>query len=94
MVVAKEHIHTVVLGRPRRELPATHPTLVLLKHLKHELHSRELAAEIAVIALYGMVCDSSVRIGGDEMDDAIIEHVKKTYNLMIGERTAEAPPTE
>ncbi len=46
-------------------------------------------AEIAVIALYGMVCDSSVRIGGDEMDEAIIMYLKKTYNLFVGESTAE-----
>ena len=45
--------------------------------------------EIAVIALDGIVCDTSIRVGGDEMDDAIIMHVKKTYNLLIGELTAE-----
>jgi rod shape-determining protein MreB len=46
-------------------------------------------AEMAVISLAGIVFSRSIRIGGDEMDEAIIEHVKKTYNLMIGERTAE-----
>ena len=46
-------------------------------------------SEMAVISLAGVVFSRSIRIGGDEMDDAIIEHVKKTYNLMIGERTAE-----
>jgi rod shape-determining protein MreB len=45
--------------------------------------------EIAVISLAGTVFSKSIRIGGDEMDDAIIEYLKKTYNLMIGERTAE-----
>ena len=45
--------------------------------------------EIAVISLAGIVFSRSIRIGGDELDDAIIEHLKKTYNLMIGERTAE-----
>ncbi|MDD4894031.1 MAG: rod shape-determining protein [Candidatus Omnitrophica bacterium] len=45
--------------------------------------------EIAVISLAGVVFSKSIRIGGDEMDDAIIEYLKKTYNLMIGERTAE-----
>lgn len=45
--------------------------------------------EIAVISLSGLVFSKSIRIGGDEMDEAIIEHLKKTYNLMIGERTAE-----
>lgn len=45
--------------------------------------------EIAVISLAGTVFSKSIRIGGDEMDDAIIEYLKKTYNLMVGERTAE-----
>jgi rod shape-determining protein MreB and related proteins len=45
--------------------------------------------EIAVISLAGIVYSRSIRIGGDEMDEAIITHLKKSYNLMIGERTAE-----
>ncbi len=45
--------------------------------------------EMAVISLSDIVFSKSIRIGGDEMDDAIIQHMKKTYNLMIGERTAE-----
>ncbi len=45
--------------------------------------------EIAVISLAGIVFSRSIRIGGDEFDEAIIEHLKKAYNLMIGERTAE-----
>jgi len=45
--------------------------------------------EIAVISLAGIVFSKSIRIGGDEMDEAIINYLKKTYNLMIGERTAE-----
>lgn len=45
--------------------------------------------EIAVISLTGIVFSKSIRIGGDEMDDAIIEYLKKTYNIMVGERTAE-----
>lgn len=46
-------------------------------------------AEIAVISLGGIVYARSIRVAGDEMDEAIIEHMKKNYNLMIGERTAE-----
>ncbi|OEH91463.1 rod shape-determining protein [Bacillus solimangrovi] len=46
--------------------------------------------EVAVISLGGIVTSQSIRVAGDEMDDAIIHHIKKTYNLMIGERTAEA----
>ncbi len=45
--------------------------------------------EMAVISLAGVVFSKSIRIAGDEMDEAIINYLKKTYNLMIGERTAE-----
>ena len=45
--------------------------------------------EIAVIALDGIVANSSIRVAGDEMDEAIVQHVKKTYNMLIGEQTAE-----
>src|SRR3989338_458223 len=45
--------------------------------------------EIAVISLSGIVFSKSLRIGGDEFDEAIISHLKKAYNLLIGERTAE-----
>ncbi|MBI4358019.1 MAG: rod shape-determining protein [Candidatus Omnitrophica bacterium] len=45
--------------------------------------------EIAVISLAGIVFSKSIRVGGDECDEAIMNHLKKTYNLMIGERTAE-----
>ncbi len=46
-------------------------------------------SEVAVISLGGVVTSESIRIGGDEIDNAIINYIKKTYNLMIGERTAE-----
>lgn len=45
--------------------------------------------EVAVISLAGIVYSRSVRIGGDEMDAAIVQFVKRKYNLLIGERTAE-----
>lgn len=45
--------------------------------------------EMAVISLAGVVFSKSVRVGGDELDEAIINYLKKNYNLMIGERTAE-----
>lgn len=45
--------------------------------------------EVAVISLGGIVTSRSIRIAGDEMDEAIIQHVKRNHNLMIGERTAE-----
>ena len=46
--------------------------------------------DIAVISLAGIVYAKSVRIGGDKLDEAIIQYVKRKYNLLIGERTAEA----
>lgn len=46
--------------------------------------------EIAVVALSGVVNAASIRTAGDEMDDAIINYVKKNYNLIIGEQTAES----
>jgi len=45
--------------------------------------------EVAVISLSGIVFSKSIRIAGDELDMAIVEYLKKNYNLMIGERTAE-----
>ena len=46
--------------------------------------------EVAVISLGGIVTSTSIRIGGDELDEAIIQHVKKEYSLLLGERTSEA----
>ncbi len=45
--------------------------------------------EVAVISLAGIVVSQTLRTAGDEMNEAIIQHIKKTYNLLIGERTAE-----
>ncbi|MDF2547040.1 rod shape-determining protein [Anaerosolibacter sp.] len=45
--------------------------------------------EIAIISLGGIVTSKSVRIGGDELDESIVQYIKKEYSLMIGERTAE-----
>jgi rod shape-determining protein MreB len=45
--------------------------------------------EVAVISLGGIVTAQSIRIGGDELDSAIIQYVKKEYSLLLGERTAE-----
>ncbi|GAB7386553.1 cell shape-determining protein MreB [Bacillaceae bacterium] len=45
--------------------------------------------EVAIISLGGIVTSRSIRVAGDEMDEAIIQYIKKKYNLMIGERTAE-----
>lgn len=45
--------------------------------------------EVAIISMSGIVYSKSVRVAGDEMDEAIVNYVKRKYNLLIGERTAE-----
>src|ERR1700760_4845010 len=45
--------------------------------------------EVAVISLAGIVYSRSIRVGGDKMDEALVQHIKRRYNLLIGERTAE-----
>jgi rod shape-determining protein MreB len=47
-------------------------------------------SEIGVIALSGIVADASIRVGGNEMDEAIVAFMRKGYNLLVGEATAEA----
>ncbi len=47
-------------------------------------------SDVAVISLSGIVYAKSVRVGGDKMDEALIQHVRRKYNVLIGERTAEA----
>ncbi|WP_182200456.1 rod shape-determining protein [Paraliobacillus salinarum] len=46
--------------------------------------------EVAIISLGGIVTSKSIRVAGDDMDEAIIQYVRKKYNLMIGERSAES----
>jgi rod shape-determining protein MreB and related proteins len=50
--------------------------------------------EVAIISLGGIVTSQSIRVAGDEMDEAIITYIRKNYNLMIGERTAETIKVE
>src|SRR5690606_34129480 len=45
--------------------------------------------EVAVISLGGIVTAQSIRVAGDELDNAIIQHIKKEYSLLLGERSAE-----
>lgn len=45
--------------------------------------------EVAIISLAGVVYAKSVRVGGDKLDEAIVQHLKRKYNMLIGERTAE-----
>jgi rod shape-determining protein MreB and related proteins len=46
-------------------------------------------SDVAVISLGGIVCSRSVRVGGDRMDDALVQHIKRKYNVLVGEPTAE-----
>jgi rod shape-determining protein MreB len=50
--------------------------------------------DIAVISLSGIVYSRAVRVAGNEMDEAIIQYIKRAYNLLIGERTAEQVKVE
>ena len=52
-------------------------------------HQASTDRQVALISLAGVVFSRSERVGGDEMDEAIIQYMKRVYNLMIGERTAE-----
>lgn len=45
--------------------------------------------DVAVLSLGGIVCATSLRVGGDKFDEAIVRYIRREYNLMIGERTAE-----
>ena len=65
------------------ELPITEPTSNMVVDIGGG------TTEVAVISLAGIVYSKSVRVGGDKMDEAIRQHIKRTHNLLIGERTAE-----
>ena len=45
--------------------------------------------EVAVISMAGIVCSTSIKVAGDEIDEAIVSYIKKKYNMLIGDRTAE-----
>jgi len=64
-------------------LPITEPTGCMIVDIGGG------TTEVAVISLAGIVNDRSVKVAGDEMDEAIIDHMKKNYNLMIGVQSAE-----
>ena len=64
-------------------LPITEPTSNMIVDIGGG------TTEVAVISLAGIVYSKSVRVGGDKMDESIIQFIKSKYNLLIGERTAE-----
>ena len=65
------------------DLPITEPTSTMVVDIGGG------TTEIAVISLSGIVYAKSVRVGGDKMDEAIMQHVKRQYNMLIGESSAE-----
>ena len=65
------------------DLPITEPTSNMIVDIGAG------TTEVAVISLGGMVYSRSVRVGGDKMDEAILQHIKRKYNLLIGLQTAE-----
>jgi rod shape-determining protein MreB len=65
-------------------LPITEPTCNMVVDIGGG------TTEVAVISLAGIVYSMSARVAGDKMDQAIIQYIKRKYNLLIGERTAEA----
>jgi len=64
-------------------LPVTEPTANMVVDIGGG------TTEVAVISLAGIVYSKSVRVGGDKMDESILQHIKRKYNLLIGERSAE-----
>jgi rod shape-determining protein MreB len=68
-------------------LPITEPTANMVVDIGGG------TTEVAVISLAGIVFSKSVRVGGDKLDEAILQYVKRKYNLLIGERTAEVIKT-
>ena len=69
------------------ELPITEPTSNMVVDIGGG------TTEVAVISLAGIVYSKSVRVGGDKMDEAILQHIKRKYNLLIGVSTAEVIKT-
>src|SRR5512136_3082609 len=65
------------------ELPITEPTGNMIVDIGGG------TTDVAVISLAGVVYSRSVRVAGNEMDEAIIQYLKKKYNLLLGERTSE-----
>jgi rod shape-determining protein MreB len=64
-------------------LPITEPTCNMVVDIGGG------TTEVAIISLAGIVYSRSIRVGGDKMDEALVQYIKRKYNLLIGERTAE-----
>src|SRR5438093_515561 len=83
-----------------RGIVLSEPSVVAIDERSGEVHAVGVEAkrilgrtpgtiEVAVISLGGIVVSQSLRVGGDEMDEAIINHIKRDYKLLIGQQTAE-----
>ncbi len=69
-------------------LPVTEPTGSMIVDIGGG------TTEVAVLSLGGIVCSRSVRVGGDKMDEAIVGYIRRNYNLLVGESSAERVKTE
>ncbi|MFS0784636.1 rod-share determining protein MreBH [Bacillus sp. 1P06AnD] len=81
-----KHVHLIeesVAAAIGSELPVDEPVASVIVDIGGG------TTEVAIISYGGVVACNSLRIGGDQIDDDIIQHVRKQYNLLIGERTAE-----
>ena len=76
-------VHQSVSASVGADLPISEPTGNMIVDIGGG------TTDIAVISLNGIVFNHSIRIAGNEMDEAIIQYIKKKYNLLIGEKTAE-----
>ena len=81
-----KHVHLIeepVAAAIGADLPVDEPTANVIVNIGGG------STEVAIISYGGIVTCHSIRIGSDQFDDDIIQYIRKTYNLLIGERTAE-----
>src|SRR5882724_10181125 len=78
-----------VRARPRVVIAVPSGITEVEKRAVRESATHAGATELALISLSGIVFSRSVRVAGDELDEAIVQYMKRAYNLMVGERTAE-----
>lgn len=81
-----KHVHLIeepIAAAIGADLPVEEPTANVIVDIGGG------TTEVAIISYGGIVSCHSIRIGGDQMDEDIVQYVRKTYNLLIGERTAE-----
>lgn len=98
-VVERRAVHASAMGAGAKEVHLIYEPMAAALGVGLPITSPEASmivdigggtTEVAIISLGGIVTSESLRIAGDEMDEAIVQHMKRVYNLLIGERTAEA----